>query len=230
MTQSNLGSVVNLFKQGPHMKNQIILDLLSYWETLRGGRLVPARSDIDPRAIKNCLPHTFVLEKSRAGISRFRLAGMQVCNLLGMELRSMPALSLINPDDRDKFVKVLNAVMDNPQIVELHLSGEAYGNKRIKAQMLLMPMVDREHDVSRILGCIILETPLTRAPIRFDIDDIKTTRVVADKSTTMDLDMHGLAEEPAAFKHAAKLHAVDGDGDVAKTPTKGGRSHLKIVK
>ena len=230
MTQSNLGSVVNLFKQGPHMKNQIILDLLSYWETLRGGRLVPARSDIDPRAIKNCLPHTFVLEKSRAGISRFRLAGMQVCNLLGMELRSMPALSLINPDDRDKFVKVLNAVMDNPQIVELHLSGEAYGNKRIKAQMLLMPMVDREHDVSRILGCIILDTPLTRAPIRFDIDDIKTTRVVADKSTTMDLDMHGLAEEPVAFKHAAKLHAVDGDGDVAKTPTKGGRSHLKIVK
>lgn len=214
------------------MKSQIMLDLLTYWEDLRAGRLVPARADIDPRAISNCLPHTFILEQTRAEVPQFRLAGTSVCDLLGMELRSMPAHSLIAPDHRARFAQILDRMLTQPQIVELHVSGEAYGNKRINAQILLMPMQDRDHDVSRILGCIVLAEPVLRAPIRFDIDDVKITRVVAGKSMDTQSTHGGMAEEVAAFDRSLKsvTGTASGIDQIRKTPTKGGRSHLKVIK
>lgn len=226
------------------MKNKIMLDLLSYWEHLREGRLVPARMDIDPRAIKQCLPSTFILERSPKGITRFRLAGESLCDLLGMELRSMPAQSLITPDFRTQFEDALTTVMDKTQIQELHLSGEAYGHGRIKAEMLLMPMLGRTQEITRVLGCLVLSAPLIRPPVRFDIDDVKVTRIVAGKSAEADVMIEGMAEAGAPFDHqpapeksikpadarAALRAVVGGGGKTEKPHANGARSHLKIIK
>ena len=42
--------------------------LYSYWQSLRGTRLVPARSEVDPRAIEDCLEYAFILERIAPGL------------------------------------------------------------------------------------------------------------------------------------------------------------------
>ena len=67
-----------------------------YWQALRpdGGEL-PRRADFDPRGIADLLEHTLLLERIAPGQVRIRLAGMAVCDLLGMDVRGMPLSALL---------------------------------------------------------------------------------------------------------------------------------------
>ncbi|PIB25963.1 hypothetical protein BFP76_13345 [Amylibacter kogurei] len=216
--------------QGSLMQDEIILDLLTYWENLRAGRIVPARSDIDPREIKSALDHTFILEHSDDCATRFRLAGIKMCDLLGMELRGMPAHAVIAPEFRDQFNAELAGVLAAPKIVELYLSGEISGDRQINARMLLLPMHDKNNAITRVLGCLSLQGNLKRAPIRFDITDVKTTRIVAGQSAAT---QQGFSETSVGFDHGPlrAFKCINGDGSERKTPNQSaGRSHLRLVK
>lgn len=69
------------------MKNPASENILTYWSALTDGDGVPLKSDIDPVALRRFLPHLFIAAQTgRAGLS-FRLAGTQVCDLYGCELR-----------------------------------------------------------------------------------------------------------------------------------------------
>lgn len=70
----------------------------AYWEALRGSRLMPKRSEIDPRGIETALEYTFVLERIAIGMARLRIEGSHLNNLMGMEVRGMPLTSFITPN------------------------------------------------------------------------------------------------------------------------------------
>lgn len=202
--------VVALFPERPWMKDQILLDLLTYWEELRADAVAPNRSDIDPRAIKSALDYTFILEATpRSGI-RFRLAGMQVCDLLGMELRGMPAASLIDPGSRDQFAEELEHVLNTPEISELSLQMHGLGDKLVSASMLLLPLMDRDQNISRVLGCIFTRSPHTRPPMRFHIKEVKRTRIVVGKKSELKT---GFAEPQTEFeRNDPPLKEIRGNG------------------
>ncbi len=65
-----------------------INEVEAYWYGLRSGRVVPFRSEIDPRGIERALPYTFILERIAPGLARFRLAGSHLNDLLGMSARN----------------------------------------------------------------------------------------------------------------------------------------------
>lgn len=69
----------------------------SYWEALRGTRMMPKRSEIDPRGIESALEYTFILERIAPGMARLRIAGSHLSDLMGMEVRGMPLTSFITP-------------------------------------------------------------------------------------------------------------------------------------
>ena len=73
----------------------------SYWDDLRGDHAVPTRSDIDPRQIGPYLDRAFILERLAPGLARFRLAGMHLNDLMGMEVRGMPLSCFFQPDARE---------------------------------------------------------------------------------------------------------------------------------
>ncbi|MEJ6708779.1 MAG: PAS domain-containing protein [Amylibacter sp.] len=87
--------VTHLFQKERFLQDLIIVDLLSYWESLRAGRVAPMRSELDPRETTGVLENTFVLEYNNALDVRFRLAGIELCEMMRMELCGMPAPSLI---------------------------------------------------------------------------------------------------------------------------------------
>lgn len=67
------------------MRHRSIQALYAYWNTLRGNRLAPARTEIDPRGITKALGDVFLLDGSAADF-RFRLAGSRMVASLGRAL------------------------------------------------------------------------------------------------------------------------------------------------
>ena len=61
--------------------------LYAYWLAKKGGRLAPARSDIQPAEMKPFLRHVFMLDViGTPQRFRFRLAGTEIVNRFGEEI------------------------------------------------------------------------------------------------------------------------------------------------
>lgn len=67
------------------MRHRSIQALYAYWNTLRGNRPAPARTEIDPRGITRELGDVFLLDGSASDF-RFRLAGSRMVASLGQAL------------------------------------------------------------------------------------------------------------------------------------------------
>lgn len=224
-TAGGTRNVESLFSEAQTHSNRVIIDLLTYWESLRAGRLAPARSELDPREIKSALGHTFILEFDPVGGIRFRLAGDKIGDLMGMELRGMPASALINISNRQAFEDTLLAMTRCPEIVEYRLTGRCSQNFSAAARMLLLPMRDADGDITRILGGLSMRAPLFDPPVRFSIVEKMKTRIVAGAGRTVLPSSHGFAEESQPFEGPGPQASTEAD-----RPRSDGKPFLRLVR
>ena len=146
----------------------------AYWESLRRGRLVPLRSEIDPRGLSGVLENAFVLERIAAGLARFRVAGSQFTKMMGMEVRGMPISAAFTPDGRTKLSDALEAVFAEPACVTLDCVSETgIGRPPLSARMVLLPLRCDLGEVSRVLGALALDGEVGRTPRRLDVAGIE---------------------------------------------------------
>ena len=235
MRNANAGNstVTPLFRKERFMQDPIIVDLLSYWESLRAGRVAPMRSEIDPREITGSLENTFVLEYNNSLDVRFRLAGIKLCELMGMELRGMPARALIELGHRDELSRIIDDMITDPKIVELQLCSNI--NKgSLRARMLLLPMKDQKGQIARILGCMTTQGPSMKHPQRFEIEAVKTTRIVGVMDTTEPQPAAGFEEDAEPFMGPTtftKPEMPDRTNSKRKTERLvAGKPYLRLVK
>lgn len=164
------GQIVQLADFNPLQPARILAEMRSYWDSLRRGRAVPARSDIQPQGIRRALDYAFILERIAPGAARFRLAGQHLIDLMGMEVRGMAFCSLANSSSRGRLSDVLESVFRAPQLAQMTLHAKAdYARPELSARMLLLPLSSDLGDVTRALGCIIAEGQIGVAPRRFDL-------------------------------------------------------------
>ncbi|MCR8827154.1 PAS domain-containing protein [Photobacterium sp. TY 1-4] len=181
-----------------------------YWDALRGSRLIPKRSEIDPRGIETALEYTFILERIAPGMARLRIAGSHLGDLMGMEVRGMPLTSMISPDGRRQLNDALEDVFQRPSVCELHLSSAVgFDKPALEARMILLPLKSDLGDVSRALGCFVARGTIGRKPRRFDILKTQSRAIVAPTTAPMPLDAlppdvarpkSGMAEASKPFK------------------------------
>jgi len=142
----------------------------AYWHAMRGTRNVPARSEIDPRGIESALEYAFIAERIAPTHARIRIGGSHLCDLMGMEVRGMPLSAMLVPVSRERLARCLRDAFDAPARVELTLQAEKrLGRPGLAGRMLLLPLTDDFGDVSRVLGCLVSDGPIGRAPRRFEI-------------------------------------------------------------
>ena len=145
-----------------------------YWDALSCGHLVPARTDINPRALETALENAFILECIATGVARFRLAGCHMNDLMGLEVRGMPLTTFFLPQARRQIGQLIEKTCTSPAITEICLAAPAkFGRSALKAKMLLAPLTDDYGQINRILGCLQSIGNIGRQPRRFEIKDVK---------------------------------------------------------
>ena len=182
-------------------------DVRRYWDALRGERLVPRRSEIDPRGIEGALDAAFILERIAPGIARFRLAGSTLVDLMGAEVRGMPLGVLFTHESRRDLGEAIEGVFSGPETARLSLTGErGLARPMLAAEMILLPLKSDLGDVTRALGCLSLEGSVGRAPRRLVLRDVERTDLLDARLTPPP----ARAPAPAPRPEDARLRPVEG--------------------
>ena len=190
----------------------MLAEVRAYWEGLRHAGDLPRREDIDPRGIAGALENTFLLERVAPGVARFRLAGMQLHDLRGMDVRGMPLTALIDPAGRARLGEQVETVIAGPGTLQVWLEAErGLGRPALEARMLLLPLTGVRGGVELALGCLAIHGVMGRTPRRFAISGVVGEKINMRQSTTHDAvnpaperrqPAQGLAEQPAHFTPA----------------------------
>lgn len=176
-SRKNAQNVISMTKFQPDTGYAAIAQVEAYWEAVRGTRLLPKRSDIDPRGIEQALENAFVLERIAPGIARLRIAGSHLTSLMGMEVRGMPLTSFFTPASRSTISEQLEVVFQKPAVCTMDLLSPATtGRPAMEARMILLPLKSDLGDVSRVLGCFVTKGEPGLAPRRFDV--VNSTELV----------------------------------------------------
>lgn len=213
------GVIDLLVRRGGMVSDPGLSSLRAYWEALRGEELVPMRSQVDPRGIESALGIAFLAERVAPEVARFRVAGMRINGLMGMEVRGMPLSALLEPDSRVELGRTLRRVMDGPAVAELAVAGAGgLGRPRLVGRMLLMPLRAEDGSVTRILGGLALEGKIGPTPRRLEVTGMQITPLGAQAADMVD-------EEPAA---APEPGFAEPAADFPRRPR--GRPHLRVVR
>lgn len=189
---------------------QPLREVEGYWEAIRGGRLVPRRSDLNPRGIERALEFAFIAERIAPGLGRVRIAGSHLTDLMGMEVRGMPVTTFFTAAARAQVGEALEEVCTGPAKAELLLTAETgFGKPPLEARLLLLPLKSDLGDISRILGCLVTVGDIGRAPRRFDVAEVTMRPLLKDGAVRDEGPIApvrhrpepvGLSEAPARFE------------------------------
>ena len=171
----------------------------------------------------------FIIEKLAPDNMRIRLAGMKICEMMGMEVRGMQPGFLIDEADRLRFDRLLNVVMGEPAVVELKLAAPNRAGT-YRATMLMMPLAQRlrRHQPGDRLH-LRRGRPL-RAAARLRHRGRGGDAGRAEPGREPKQPMPGFAEAQAAFAPpppappAPKLRSIDGNPNAPGRPRDGGGS------
>jgi len=202
----NAQNVILMSDHRTHSGYGPLAQVEAYWEALRGNRLMPCRSDIDPRGIEDALAYAFILERVAPGVARLRIAGSHLRALMGMEVRGMPVTAFFTNAARPFVAEALEEVFQMPGQTTLHLtSAGAFGKPPLEARMLLMPLKSDLGDVSRALGCFVAVGEIGNTPRRFDLSHQERRSDLARPATRIPRDTpaetaRGFAENGNMFE------------------------------
>lgn len=195
-------SLVSLSAHRLARRHPALIQVEGYWDSLRGERLVPERSEVDPRGLSGALEYAFVLERIAPGLARFRVAGMHLSDLMGLEVRGMPISAVFTPDARPKLATALEATFQEPAQVRMQLRGEeGIGRSELLGELLILPLRSDGGDVTRALGCVVMDGKIGRQPRRLQITQMQHKTLVgfAHSAETKENDA-AFAERQAAYR------------------------------
>ncbi len=145
----------------------------NYWNALRGPRLLPLRTEIDPRAFKGALEYCFAVERPAPGRAQFCVVGSHLSRLMGQPMRGMPISSLLTAGCQEMFAELLEDVFESPATASLRLSADTgSGRPPLQAWMNLLPVGDEQGDTSRVIGVLVSEGEVGTAPPCFGIEKV----------------------------------------------------------
>ncbi|PZM10779.1 PAS domain-containing protein [Rhizobium tubonense] len=197
------------------------IEILNYWDRIRGQFDAPLRAQIDPASVRHILPHLFILEEMPSGTSRFRLAGTAICNLFGRELRERSFASLWAGDQSDDPVRIARSVMAHAVPALMNATGYTVSGRQLAVELAMMPIRSSSETCDRLLGCltpVANSTSLGAEPVEFL--SLDRSRMLTDRSTLQ-------TEEPEE-QQASNALLVSTGSDFGGTMRR--MLHLKIFE
>lgn len=221
-------NIVQFGKYHSIVKDPVHAEMRAYWEDLRAGRLMPLRSEVDPRELASLLEHCFILEQLENGEIKFRLAGRQINDLLGMEVRGMPLRALISPVDRPEFSATLAKMFETPEMQEYALLCEQPGELNVAAKMLILPLKSDDGQINRAIGCLTTEALVGTKPQRFRVEQLSRTSLLGTESETKPF-RHTMAAESERAAAKASFDTLMSDLSRQPQTTEQGEQGMKMT-
>lgn len=206
----------------------MIQTLRSHWESLRINGGIPLRADIDPRQIPDVLDSLFIFERLNPQDVRVRIAGLTLCEMMGMEVRGQSPMSFFDDSTRRRFAAVVADVMDRPTTARLGLDTVDKMGNEARAEMILLPLRSDFGDVTRLIGCVTGPAEGFKAPMRFHVRNVEMETL---NRTEQDTQSFGFAEQGAGFimDGTSSFRAISGGGSVRPKRPIQTASYLKLV-
>ena len=158
----------------------------AYWRDLRRKAKLPLRQDLTPAVLDTALPHCFIAERTTPGVARMRVAGQALQQHLKLDPRGMPVSTFLDGDGREALMPLVEAVFQDPAIVEVRLSATSrIGRPRMTGRLLLLPMRDVFEDATRILGALVTDTSAGLRRTQFRLADDPIVRFETVKTPSM---------------------------------------------
>jgi hypothetical protein len=181
-----------------------------YWEGLRSNGAPPMRDALDPRGIAGALEQVFMIERLAPGLARFRLAGSQINELMGGDVRGMPMSVLFDPVARQAVSPVLEMVFAGPSIAHLKLEAESgIGRPALAARLMILPLLSFQGRVDLALGCLAFDAPIGRAPRRFAITHSHNERLIlSEPPLVSETDSAATTDLPSLPRSSGHLRLV----------------------
>lgn len=145
-------------------------EVRAYWEALRDDQDIPRREQINPRGMAGALHQVFMLERVASGVARFRLAGMSINDVMGMDVRGMPFSAMFDPTARARLVELLEKATATSTVLEMDLEADrGIGRPALRARLLMLPIKGAAGETDLVLGCLACDGQIGRTPRRFVI-------------------------------------------------------------
>lgn len=129
-----------------------VFELLSYWQSIGGGERVPEKSQLDLRLLKSILPWMFILEMSKDGALRYRLAGSALEEAIGRGMTGQIYGEVFASAEQAAMMEELHAVslVQSSGLLRIG-SFNLSGGHKIELEVVTLPFQD-----TRVMGGVIL--------------------------------------------------------------------------
>ena len=175
MSNRDRNNVVSLARHIRGQETAPQREVENYWGSLLRDGEIPMRSAVDPRAIQNALEYCFIAERVTSTMSRLRVTGNHLSDLMGMSVSGMPLACLFTADSRKILADATDKLFNEPAIIHMEVNSD--GPSQMTGEMVLLPMRSDLGDVTRVLGCMVTHGRIHRAPRRFDITNVRVRSV-----------------------------------------------------
>jgi hypothetical protein len=172
--------------------------LLSYWRRLRADRSMPRKTEIDPRAIKDHLAFSFLIQRDGADKFTFRLAGTGLCELFGQELKGHNFIHYWADEAKAGARTALGRVAHLAVPTVAVCVAETADLKPLRGEMILVPFEGDRGEGTMMLGHFQPLEPLAR------LGGKKIVRIRMTASAILTGDAHSSNELAFEEKRDAK--------------------------
>lgn len=136
------------------MKHNHTNELYIYWNRIRGTRIAPDRSALEPADIRTILKDTFILHVGGPDEYNFRLAGTRTCSLFGREVKNSNFLDLFDGESRDAIQTLMHSTCEDATVNILGLIGKNASGQTIPLEAIFLPLKLNGRTDARIMGCL----------------------------------------------------------------------------
>ncbi len=209
------------------MTHSTLRTLRAHWDEICEGDLPPFRSDIEPRKIPEVLDTLFIFEQLGPKDTRVRIAGLKLCEMMGMEVRGQSPMSFFQDNSRGRFDSVLTEVLGQPKVAYLGLDTKDKQDNESHVEMILLPLRSDFGDISRVIGCVTVPDSGFTAPIRYHISSVNMDNPFRNRPASD----QGFAEPTPEFSMdgVPVLRTVEGNTSVKREKRAAKITHLKLV-
>lgn len=201
---------------GRPMRQTAAKSIFSYWQSITGDAIAPARIAIQPRALKSHLPDLFILERLDRAVFAFRLAGTRLCARYGRELRDHDFVRLWPSAQQGFVLEALHRCLQTPQPVKMTGFASTLDGAAVAIEILLLPLADADGQVTRILGAML---PANDLALREGAIFISQTieRIADADEAELGLTAASVAFAGARETNVSFLRVIDGAADARQS-------------